>query len=313
MNVLLLVSTMLTLLTIMTYTRLQTFLDTAGIRMEYEQYMMHTERREIDGLETDKYRNTQAKSDAANQKKVEPAEEDKEAKDLSFSLLNLQPLLVSANKEGNDEAAQEAQVQSSRVMDTIKILQRLVANLYESQRFYKEAEEKYPELPEELVKQMVLSVDDAPCKLKFTSKKDLAHIPMKDAEMREIYYKMLKGQEASFTTDDKGKKKETGKGYKSILSYITLKKKPSGIRVYLARRELLTAIFRDPEPIITRRTELYRQVKEGLLKPEDATKDFAGLFKDTTNTDINLNMLDFTVTKTAPPDRSKDSFSPSEE
>ena len=66
MNILILVFTMLSLLTIMTYTRLQTFLDSEGMHIEYEGYMAGTERQNIDSLEDRKYRNARLKGQAKN-------------------------------------------------------------------------------------------------------------------------------------------------------------------------------------------------------------------------------------------------------
>ncbi len=307
MNVLLLVSIMLVLMNVMTYTRLQTYLDTAGVRIEYEQYMTMEERRQINILETTKYAFTKVKS--IEQPKEGEANPDKQVQETAYSFLNIYPIFASILKAGD----KNSQPDTTRTDAITKLFKRMLEKAYGNQRFYKEALKKYPELLDDLVKQMQESIPNATIALKLTSRKDLANIPMLDDDMREVLYKMLKGQESSKTVVN-GKKVITNAGYPALRTLITLKSKPSTLRVWLARAPLIEAIFRDPEPFFERRSELYRQIKAGVIKPEGATKDLSGLFKNVAATDIDLSLLDFTASTTPPPDLRRDKFSnPSEE
>lgn len=296
MNVLIVVFTMLSLLTIMTYTRLQTFLDSAGIRIEYEKYMTETERSSIDSLEDRKYRTTTVKATAGGPKPGKAAEEvaDKEA---SLAKLNLMPLMK------NEVTADETDLKrvTGPLGSSALILERLMDILYGDQRFYKEALKDYPDLPQALIYNVVQGAKSkSPCDLKFTHVRDLANITLSDPKLREVWYKMLKGQEPSYRSDSKGKKVKTSSGYSPLTEYVALRKKSTAIRVWLARKALIEAIFRDPETILSRRQELYGYVKDGMMTEKGANQEFAA-FKEGTDTDIDLSLLDFNVSKSRPP------------
>ncbi len=303
MNILLLVFTILTLLTITTYTRLQTYLDNAGVRIEYEKYMAHSERDALNSIEERKYKTTRAKQ-STNQQKTDSSSTQGQTPTPppppknTFALLNLYPLVgkVTPNMQNVD-----AQSIISNAGDTVKVFQRIMENLYSDKRFYKEALKTHPQLSEDIVRQMIESITKAPCPLKFTNKKDLANIPLIDEDLREVYYNMLNGQKASYTVDKHGKEVKTNNGYPSLLDYVMLSQQPTKIRVFLARKALLQSLFRDPQPIIDRRKELYQQLDQGAVTAQDASSEFAQRFQDQTNAEVDLSMLDFSITKTAPP------------
>lgn len=292
MNILLLVFTILTLLTITTYTRLQTYLDNAGVRIEYEKYMSHAERDTLNATEERKYRNARRKNLKGDNH--EPPLRNTEA----VALLNLFPLVGRIDPKNKNIDPQAVILNGG---DTTKVFQSLIENLYSNQRFYKEALKTHPQLPEDIITQMISSIGMAPCPLKFTNKKDLANIPLIDEDLREVYYNMLNGQKPSYGVDKHGKEIKTGSGYPSILDYLILRQSNTKIRVFLARKALLQSLFRDVEPILQRRKELYQQLDQGAVTAQDASSEFASRFQDQTNAQVDLSMLDFTVSKTAPP------------
>jgi hypothetical protein len=307
MNVLVLVFTMLSLLTVMTYSQLKTFLDAAGMRIEYERFMMKEERKSINELEDSKY----IKSYVDKGQAKDTGQDKGEA-----ALAKLHIKVLFDKKEEEEQAGQQQAAQgkdegkkkdnaadqpADRAETTLVILKRLIDILYGKQAFYKDALKKRPQLTEDLIVEMIKTASKSTCKIKFSNVRDLANIPFTDnSDLREVFYKMLKGEPSSTRLNDKGKEVIAKEGYPSLLDYLTVAKAPSKIRVWLARKALLQAIFRDPQAIIDRRNELHKLVKDEVWTVEGAQQEF-NRFNDALNTDIDLKMLDFKVSKTRPP------------
>lgn len=293
MNVLILVLTMLSLLAAMTYAQLRTFLDSTGVRIEYERYMVKHEREGINELEDRKYKQAHVDGQKDNGK----LSSDKEA---PLAKLHVKPLFTKpSDKPKNSEKGRNTSPNRTEV--TTVVLKRLIEILYKQQPFYQEAIKKRPTLVDDLVAKMVETSSKATCKLKFTHVRDLANIPFgDDKDLREVFYKMLKGEPSSTRINEKGEEVLANDGYDSLLDYLTVARSPSRIRVWLARKALLQAIFKDPRPIIERRNELIRYIQDGSWTVQGAQQEFE-MFNDAFNTDIDRDLLDFKVSKTRPP------------
>ncbi|MDP1836070.1 MAG: hypothetical protein Q8K75_09125 [Chlamydiales bacterium] len=303
MNVLVLVFTMLSLLTVMTYSQLKTFLDAAGMRIEYERFMMKEERKSNNDLEDIKYTNSYVDKNAAKDTGKDRGE---------AALAKLHVKVLFDKKEEDEQAgvgkepAKDAEKENKdgptdRFESTKDILKKLIDILYGKQAFYKEALKKRPDLIDDLIREMMKTASKSTCKLKFTNIRDLANIPFTDnPDLREVFYKMLKGEPSSTRLNDRGKEVVAKEGYPSIQEYLTVARTPSKIRVWLARKALLQAIFRDPQAIIDRRDELHKYIKDEVWTVDGAQEEF-NRFNDALNTEVDLKMLDFKVSKTRPP------------
>jgi hypothetical protein len=280
---------MLSLLTIMTYTKLQSFLDHAGVRIEYERFMQKNERESINKLEERKYINSKLKKDTENK----DAKEEKERAEAKLSLRSI----LRAPPE--DEKPEAKALRETRNGQITPLLARLMRELYGKLPFYKDVEKTHPNLAEDIISEMIETISKSPCKLKFSNVNDLGNIPLKTPKLREVFYKMLKGEEASWTYDEHGEKVLVGKCYPPLTNFVSVSD-ATKIRVWLAQPALIRAIFRYPDEILSRRAELYRYVKDDTYTKEGATEDML-IFKSGTATDVDLNLLDFTASKTRPP------------
>lgn len=236
------------------------------------------ERKTIERIEKKKYKNSRLKS--TKSQKSDKSEN-------AYSKLNIKLLFDGKETETH--------------RDTITVLERLIKNLYGDQPFFKEAVKKRPELVSDLISTMVKNAKSATCKLTFTDICELSNIPFADFELREVFYKMLKGEPASIKYNEKGEKRVVAEGYESLLDFLTVVCSRSKVRVWLARKALIESIFRDPQMIIDRRKELYRYVKEGGWSLEGAQQEFDNFKSGFSMEGISLQFVDFTVSKTSPP------------
>ncbi len=297
MNVLILVFTMLALLTIMTYTRLQTFLDYAGVRIEYKQFMENTERQDLNKAEERKYKSAKPmpKAKKTDEVDTDAQEEEPTDKDIALSKLNVSPL-VAPNVE-------DAKLQASREI-TSRVFRRLLDVLYSKQEFYQEALKENTDLVGAIMNEILDTAQDPPCELKFTNVKDLANFPFRDPKLREVFYQMLKGAPAAYAHNSKGEKVKVAEGYPSLYDYLAFRKKETKIRVWLAKRGLLEALYRDPstvERLMETRSDYYNRLKGEFISAKDAQSDLQDMYGHEGVSDIDPQFLDFSVSKTKPP------------
>jgi hypothetical protein len=98
------------------------------------------------------------------------------------------------------------------------------------------------------------------------------------------------------------KKKVTNPPRDILLYFITLDDADK-IRVYLASRELLKAIFDDPQvvdSIISLRHELYKKVSNDSISNDEASAQFKTIVAPRSDPNFDDTILDFHVTKTNP-------------
>jgi hypothetical protein len=291
MNILLFVMTFLMVLSLMSYARWQTYRSFSGFKAEFEHYMKETERGFYNARAKKWYEETPAT-------KKEGSENSHSSQ--AISRLTFYPIL----KREKDYPL------------FVELAKRLMRLLYGSQRFFKEAEEKDPNILDEILSQLTQIYQNLPKDKQITQASDLANLDLNNPELNDIFCKMLRGTPRSLettqlpsqeTTEEEtgSEAKEDGEeytsdtGYYSLLDYISMKNKPK-IRVYLASRELLLAIYGDPaavESIIQERNALYKQVADGGVKPPEATKIFQAALEG--KSQFNA-ILDFGVTKTNP-------------
>ncbi|MBA3815552.1 MAG: hypothetical protein H0X29_03360 [Parachlamydiaceae bacterium] len=157
---------------------------------------------------------------------------------------------------------------------------------------------------------------------------DIANLKLGDDELDDVFYKMLKGapfkdldktvvpdlskevpkeqvqeeDDASDVGTEKADEHRSPKGYFSLLDFVTLQPL-NKVRIYLAPREVLKAVYRDDaivNDVINKRNELYHQASSG---DNETIKSLSEAFKNEFNNRQDQavgDVLDFTVTKTNP-------------
>jgi hypothetical protein len=312
MNVLLFVMTMLMLLALMTYSRLDVYRSSQMFQMVFKHYMETDERGHFNVKAKPMYDSikVQTKAGKAGSK---PAE--------GSPRIGIELLLDKSKRE-----KQEKEWIQTRIL-----LKNLINTLYEKQPFYKTALEKRPSLPDDLINSITAAIDDLDKDSKPKSAADLANLKLSDPELDQILYKILQGgaykeippekkkesvtsletpevveaeadqSQADPSLKDEDKEFKSIEGYYSLLDFITAKKPPK-VRVFLASREVLQSIFPNPETvnaILSERKQLYLQARA-----DGDTKELADSFKNQferyKDQSIDSASLSFDVSKTDP-------------
>jgi hypothetical protein len=310
MNVLLFVTSMLIVLSVMTYGRMELFLSSSAIEGEFKRYVETLERAYINGKAASWYDGTRA-----TKKGSQPAR-DPGSKN-SSPRLNLALLT-------DPKLASQQPLAATQVYGWLK---NLIHLLYGNQKFYQKAVQKDPAVVDRVIDSIIRLIGELPEEEQVKRNSDLMNLNLNDRDLQSLYYKMLKGcpptaqvdkkdetpiaapqiavaeedndEAAAEDADDGGESLEYSVegGYSSLLNYITYSK-ATKVRVYLASRDLLIAIFGDPkvaDSIITARSQLYSAVNNGMT-PAEASKQFQEQFQGSA-TD---SLLDFRVSKTNP-------------
>lgn len=306
MNVLIFVMTMLMMLSLMTYARLETFRSSQAFQMIFKHYMQEDERG---------YINLQAEK---TYKEVKVSEKDGKArKKIDASPRMSIGLFFDSNRE---EKLKEW-------MQTKVLFKNLIKVLYAKQPFYIKIEKERPSFIDDLIRSMTQTIDGLSKEKKPKAPSDLANIKLDDPLLDSALYKMLHGavydnvseqekvlvkkdkiqdEESETSVDDDDLSNEVAEfkspeGYYSLLDFITGSAKPK-VRIYLASREVLQAIFHEPtivESIIEEREQLYRQTISE-VNIDQLDDNFKNKFLKMKDPMIDDETLDFSVSKTNP-------------
>lgn len=277
MQILIFVVTMLMLLAMITYGRWETFRSLAVFSVQFEEYMKNTERKTINSGAKSTYDKT-----VATKKEQEEKDELEQAEGrakLSF--------LLFVNKE--ERSKKQAEYTSLR-----QIAESLLQVLYGKAPFFEES------LPGRLLNRLMEVTDKFPEDKEIKDAKELANLDLGDDELNEIFCRMLRGSAQTLSGNDKDNKL---KEYPPLTDFIQVDKKATRIRVYLASKPVLLAIFHDKnlvDTIIKERKNLYNLVKgkDAKMDAKEASGRFQAMFERKTH--FNVTVLDFTVTKTDP-------------
>lgn len=314
MNILIFVITMLMLLSLMTYTRLELFRNSQAFQMIFKHYMEESERAYINqGAET------AYGSIEVSQKNDTPKEKQtKKAKPVGTSPEIGVKLLLDPTRDGKEKEWTQTKI----------LLKNLIRTLYSKQPFYLKIEEERPSFLDELIRGITAAIDQLPPDQRPKEAKDLANLELSDPVLDKVLYKMLHGAlysddvseektkdpfkqiliretKEEATVDDEDLKKEiefqSPEGYYSLLDFVTAKYTPK-VRVYLAPQEVLQAVFLDPatvESVLIEREYLYKRA----LADEDAnelSETFKNQFQRLKDPALDDESLDFSVSKTNP-------------
>lgn len=290
MNILMFVMTMLMLLTVLTYAKIDSFRSEAGIHIQFENYMQHVERKYINEQTENQY----CQLHITKEIKADKNDDLKKEKTKRNTAKATLPIGILFNSSTEAKSSQEYQY-------TVSVLKGLINRLYGEQRFFEEARQERPDIVDEVIVRIGPAVQEMGNSFKINKAKDLANLDLNDPFLNEFFYKMLKG--ASISYEDVGGN-IVEEGYPSLLKYID-SSKGKKIRVYLAPKPLLQVLF-DPvtaDEIITTREYFFREVTNGNIEPNSATERFESMFVTKVNPSVPISNLDFSVSKTSPKTR----------
>lgn len=293
MNVLIFVMSMLMLLTLMTYGRLETIRNFAFVQSEFKTYMEKIERQYINDEAIKRYENTVATT--LEQQEKQERQQNPASSTLSFSLF-------VNNVERNAHLPElEHHLNAAR---------NLMRFLYGGQPFFSEMEQKRPYFLNDILHALIVQTENFTGKDKLKKVKEIATIDLKDAELNEVFTKMLQG---SFDEPEEIEPEEIGVqkqrrfqppyGYYSLLDFITIQTNKLQIRVFLASPQLLMALYGNAntvEDILENRYRLYRELSNHTVTQEEANAEFQGLFQNLRLDYVPESMLNFGVSKTNP-------------
>lgn len=309
MNVLIFVISLLMMLALLTYGRLDMYRNFVITQLEFERYMVEDQRKAINKGAKQWYDWTTVST--KNGKNASRAPSD------TTPRLNITSLL-DAEKRNQDPALATIQKE---------LFKRLIYHLYGDQASFKTAIDKNPHLIDELLQAIELAGDQLAKEDKiFKSTDILEKLDLHNPTLQEFYYRLLKGYRLPDKKRNLNKEEGTiiltedlmlGSGEEiadesfeeyvsldkkiSLLNYVTLNPKKIKTRIYLAPQPVLFAIFGDSQTVDEvqqTRLNLYQQA----MSQEDAknlTEEFKQKFKSRTK-DVPEKMLDFTVTSSDP-------------
>ena len=237
MNVLIFVVTMLMLLALLTYSRLETYFSSQVFQTVFNQYMVTEERSYINQAADKLYGETQASKGASH---------------AGTSAIKATPRLSLILLQDREKRTADESEWPQRVI----LLKNLMTSLYEDQPFFQRIQQKNPLFLDELIAELTQAIDALPQDQKLKKAADLANITLKNPELDIILYKMLHGasiitplsnenEEKPATRDvsidqadisDDEESYKSSEGYFSLLDYINFSPN-SKIRVFLAPKK----------------------------------------------------------------------------
>lgn len=320
MNILLFVITMLMSLAMLTYARLESYRSFSGLKAQFRSYMELIERKPSNDFAEQWYDRTIVNSKISQEKRDRVVGSSR----LSFYLF--------LNKE-------EREKEPEMYQQTRELAKQLMQVLYSNRKFYQETVLERSAFLDEILNEIEKLSEMIPKTKKITKAAGLSNLNIEDETLHKAFYDMLHGQppleiekpvmlishepvvdtkvDFSFggpLTNDKQDQDEeldaaleseeahAQAGYESLLDFITVRNSKK-IRVFLASRELLLAIYADPlivENILEARKQLFLQVKNDSGKKAAASKAFQDNFASCGQAASYGAILDFSVTRTDP-------------
>lgn len=316
MNILLYVITVLMLLSTMTYARWENFRSFMGLQRGFVHYMGAIEQTSINKSSANWYGNIVVKPKDGKKIPKKGSERNGAVGRLSFHLL-LQ------EKERGKYDSEYQQIRS--------LAKRLMKVLYGETRFFKEIAAKRPNFIDDILDEIQKASANLEKKDFVKETAGLLNLEFSDPELHHAFYLMMRGNpinieqppEPSLTfiepveeididdeEDHAGESAEAhaSLGYVSLMDSITIKPSKNMIRVFLAPRPLLMAIFGDGstvDNIIEKRTELYKELKRNSKDnttpiSKQLGESFKNEFSQSGYAPEYHSILDFAVTKTDP-------------
>jgi len=300
MNILIFVISLMMMLALLTYGRLDMYRSFIVTQGEFERYMSNHERRAMLAGANQWYDWTALSTKNGGKKNSSP-------KDAS-PYLNLYWLVHPEARAINP------------TLDPIyrELLKKVIYIVFGNQDFFKNDLDKNPNLVDDLIQ----AIENAGNQLAQEKKglktiDELENLDLNNLHLQDAYYHLIKGYHIAKThpnpsislgnSEEEDEEEEPLQEYVkqddeiSLLQFVDLNPNKIKIRVYLAPKEILLALFGDVhtvDEIMQTRIGLFHQ-----LKSEENNKNSSEQFKQKfASRAINIpeNMLDFTVTGTNP-------------
>lgn len=270
MNILPLVFTLLLILSVLTIEKMDRFKNKVLVQKKYEQL--------INEQESSAFNIRQGRLYG-----VHPP---------SYRSLTFRPFI---SKKFRDEKPEKYKQVRQITIDLIHVL-------YGKAKFYKKMEQKRPEFVQELLGAIEAAAENMDEK-SFKRIHDVARIDLNDPMLQEVFYRMLKG-----TIDKESSKRpenveimKSEKAYIPLLTYFNFDIKEVKIKLGLAPRELLLAIYDNPDivqKLINLRNELTASLVSNKLQKDEATAKFQAEFEGKQKQGIT-DVLDYTISQTS--------------
>lgn len=317
MNILLYVITLLLVLSAMTYAKWSNFESSIGLQKSFMQYVGSVEQNGSYNNAENWYHRIKVRKNKQTEKK----ESDTIDKNTSIGRLSFHLLLKKSDREKFSNEHQQIRLLTKRLMNV----------LYGDKSFFIEMATKRPNFLDEILDEIQNASDRFTEKEQIKEVTALSNLEFVDRDLHHTFYLMMKGlphiknrethaiQEGNpVDVDDEEdhaaeSKESTSKGgYVSLTDMISVKP-VFKIRVFLASKPLLLAIYADPtsaENVIEKREDVYRQLRRFGADGNASSKEYetlkASLAKEFEN-EASRGMieefrplLDFTVSKTNP-------------
>lgn len=272
-----LVMAMLMIFGVMTYSKYTKFKSETVLKAQFDNYMEFTERQYINQSAIKTYSNTHVTSNSSKNSKVEE-------KNTNSSKLPIFSLL-------------EQEIPNNNNQGTKFIFKELVKNLYSNHDFYKKIQNERPDFIDEIIAAIPHAKNNLLNNQKILKPSDLANLDLKDLQLNDFFYSILKGAAIPYKTTEG----IVVEGYPSITSFLDVRKNKL-MRIYLAPKQLLEILF-DPtvaDEVIQTREFFFNEIDKGRLNPNEATERFQAMFKDQVKPAFVNESFDFSVTKTDP-------------
>jgi len=273
------------LMTLMTYSRIENYRGFAIMQSQFEFYMKSLEREE--------YNNKAWKCYHANHATKKDVEDDKREQNApGSSKLSFKIFIDKEEREKNQQ----------RYLQYSLIAKNLLHALYDDTKFFKEALAK----DEGIIDRLLVAIGDGSAKFsakeKISKLCDLSRLKFEDEDLQFLFYNMLEGG-VEIPKEEQGTLK-LQKSYPKLGDYLTMQNKTQ-IRIYLASKPLLLAIFGEPsvvDEIIEKRKELFGEVTKKIdaMSVADAKVIFQNQFEGRRINGLIAEILDFTVSKSDP-------------
>lgn len=294
MNILLYVTAIILILASLNYAKMQGLQTTLGLKSSFMAYMAESQRTASEQAAEGWYKAIQVNTKNSSSTKRNPTNS-------ATSRLGLYCLVNQQERERSPE----------KYAQTRELFKSLIAHLYKQEKFFLQMNEKNPRFLDALIDEIILAADSSD-KQKIKRPEGLLNLVFSPTaeELHYTFYLMMQGKPALKSSEEE-KLEDTSKeeshahaGYVSLMDYISVRNQSKKVRVFLAPKDLLTAIFGDVEiasRVIELREELSRESKrkEG-RSLEELTTQFKGAFEQAGHAQNYSDILDFSVTKTKP-------------
>lgn len=300
MNILMFVMTMLMLLTMITYARLESFRAFSTVQAQFEKFM-ETNEREYTNNQAEKWYDT-TKVNAGLKRNYSPK--------VGSPRISWYVIINQAVREKNPDHYQ-------LISDLSK---KLIIHLFRDSEKFQNALKKNHELLDELLVAIANAAAKLPADKKIKISEDLSTLDLENEELNQLFYDLLKGiyiEKKANATSIKESQKDRGDQedqaledaleYRSeshrvsLLDYLTIRNLK--IKLFLAPPPILESILdvsdQEVQDIQSFRNDLYRDVMNKHKTKEEATKEFQQELQSRFPF-LSDTCYDFSVTKVNP-------------